>query len=126
MNYETLVDEISAEAGINKEIFVLNFENEKSIHKNDYQYFEKIISGNYYFTEYQYWENVGRWKCVTLFVEENKIKEFVDILNSIFQKHDANLVDRDNPDNFQHQQDNFNVLVIKKENGKFRIDFAEN
>ncbi|MBA9074734.1 hypothetical protein GGR22_002907 [Flavobacterium gossypii] len=125
MEYNKLVDGISERAGINRKLFDLDFDQKDG---DGIMLRNRQDSNHHYFRKCEHWENTReRWKSTVLFVPSAIIKDFLGILNSIFEENDEETIDLDNiPATFEYHNDDksFNVL-LGTEGEYYRIELAK-
>lgn len=125
MEYNLLVDGLSKKAGIDRKLFDLDFgqKNGDGLVLRDRQ-----NSNHHYFRKYEHWENTReRWKSTVLFVPAAIIKDFLEILNSIFEENNEEIIDLDNiPETFDYSNDDKSFNVLHGTEGEYyRIEFAK-
>jgi hypothetical protein len=125
MEYNILIDGLSEKAGVNRKLFDFDFDQ-----KEDDELILRVQqdSHHYYYRKYEQWENTReRWKSTVLFVPAGIIKDFLGILNSIFEENNEEIIDLDNiPETFDYSSDDksFNVLLGTK-GEYYRLEFAK-
>ena len=126
MEYQNVTSKLSEPAGINEEIFNLDFDVKDG---NGLVLFERVILNKYYVSKYELWQNVKeRWKSIVLYIPTQVIKEFLDIFNVILEEEGEELIDTNNiPEEIKYRTDDnsFNVLLISKEADHYRIELAK-
>lgn len=111
MNYYTLTTYLSKRLGIDKNIFLIDFDypTDKEYKRID----KENVTKHYYLSQFEHWANTKeRWKSTKIYILEGVKVEVVKILNEYLQENGEQEIDEnDIPKEFSRYEDNFNLIL---------------